>query len=96
MVSKMTYYFINPMGLLQQKVGGDPPDTNIFVAVSPDGMMRKFENGRLLATVPIPNNDLKDIIERKNALTLLGVSNTIRKRGKKSKPKSKRKKCRCK
>ena len=92
----MTYYYINDKGLMQRQVGGDPPSA-IFVAVAPDGIMRKFENGKLTASVPIPNNPLKDIIEQKNANTLLGVIPAIvqRKHKKRSKPKSKRK-CRCK
>jgi len=93
----MTYYFINDKGLIQKQVGGDPP-TNVYIGVSPDGIMRRVEDGRVTAAIPVPDNPLKDIIEQKNAATLLGVMLTNRVRGRRSKPKTKRKtkKCRCK
>ena len=93
----MTYYFINTNGLMQKQVGGDPP-SNVYVGVSSDGMMRKVEDGRVTAVVPVPDNPLKDIIEQKNAATLLGIILTKRVRGRKAKPKTKRKtkRCRCK
>ena len=97
-VVKMTYYYVNDKGLMQRQVGGKPT-VDTFVGVSSDGMMRRFENGAMTAVVPVPDNPLRDIIEQKNAATLLGYNGVIqRKRGKKSKPKSKRsvKKCRCK
>jgi len=88
----MTYYYINDKGLMDKKVGGNPP-ASTFVAVSPDGIMRKFENGVVRSI--IPSDPSKDIIEEKNAAMMLGIS---RKHGKsKSKPKRKSvKKCRCK
>jgi hypothetical protein len=92
----MTYYFINDKGLMQKQVGGDPP-SNVYVGVSPDGIMRKVEDGRVISAVPVPDNPLKDIIEQKNAIMLLTGSAVGRKRSRKSKPKSKRKrKCGCK
>ena len=89
----MTYYYINDKGLMDKKVGGDPP-ASTFVAVSPDGIMRKFDNGVVKAV--IPSDALKDSIEYKNASLLLGLGNSPRRHGRiKSKSKSKRK-CRCK
>jgi len=92
----MTYYYINEKGLIDKKVGGDPP-SNIFVAVSPDGIMRKFENGSVKSVIPSSNINtypLKDTIEERNAAMLLGITQSGRNK-KKSKSKSKRK-CRCK
>ena len=89
----MTYYYLNENGLLQRKVGGDPPAAT-FVAVSPDGIMRKFSDGVVKAVVP--GDAMSDGIEYKNAAALLGVTKFARGK-KKSKSKSKRKtKCRCK
>lgn len=85
----MTYYYIDDKGLMQRKVGGDPP-ASTFVAVAPDGIMRKFENGILKSSVPIKN----ERFEGQNAAILLGIAQPNRNK-KKSKSKSKRK-CRCK
>jgi len=86
----MTYYFLNDNGLLQRKYGGDPP-AKTFVAVALDGIMRKFEDGALVASVP---NSPDTGIEYKNAAILLGATKFARSK-KKSKSKSNRK-CRCK
>jgi hypothetical protein len=97
-VVKMTYYYINEQGLMQKQVGGQPP-SDIFVGVSPDGMMRKYNNGVLESVVPVPDNPLKDILEQKTAANMLGYGAVAqRKHGRKAKPKSKRKvkRCRCK
>lgn len=94
-VVKMTYYYINSNGLMQKQVGGEPP-SDTFVAVAPDGIMRKYVDGQMKQAIPVPDNPLKDIIEQKSAATLLGYGGIIQRKMKKSKPKSKRKKCRCK
>jgi hypothetical protein len=86
----MTYYYINDKGVMQKEVG-IIPQSNTFVAVSPDGIMRKFTNGQLVASVPIDNSSLRNNIEWENASILLG-SKVMRKR---YKVKSKRKKCSC-
>lgn len=85
----MTYYFLNENKIMQKKVGGDPPAAT-FVGVSPDGIMRKFENGNLISALPIKNEKF----EEQNAAILLGIAQSNRNK-KKNKSKSKRK-CRCK
>lgn len=92
----MTYYFINDKGLMQKQVGGSPPQ-DAFVAVDPQGIMRKFdEDGKVISVVPLTDSPLRDIIEQKNAAMLLGAANQRKIKRTKSKAKRKTKRCRCK
>ena len=92
----MTYYYLNDQGLMQKQVGGVPP-SNTFVAVSPDGTMRKFDYGQLSSVIPNANvNDMtKDAIEWSNANILLNGALPASTRRKKKMKSKIRRKCSC-
>jgi len=92
------YYFIDPITRkLNTQLGGafpTPPDGEV-AALGPDNIIRLFKDGNFRSAVPVSDGPTKDIIALKTAGMMLGLTPTTRKRGKKSKPRSRRRKCSC-
>jgi len=92
------YYSINPITRkLNTQLGGafPTPIDGKVAALGPDNVMRVFKDGVLESAVPVPDGPTKDLIALATAKMMLGLTPTTRKRGKKSKPKSRRRKCSC-